>query len=118
MQDFKQLKVWQKAHLFVLGLYKLSAGFPKDERYGLSNQLRRAAASIAANIAERCGRNSNAELARFLIISMGSASEVEYFLILSKDLNYINQEDFDFHLGRIIEIKKMLTSLHQKVKNK
>ena len=85
MQDFRKLNVWEKAHEFVLDVYKASDLFPPQEKFGVTSQLRRSAASIPTNIAEGCGRGSNADLARFLQISMGSASEVEYLLILARD---------------------------------
>ncbi len=77
MKDFKQLRFWHKAHDFVLELYKATNTFPKEELYGLTSQIRRASVSIPSNIAEGCGRSGDAELARFCIIAMGSASEVE-----------------------------------------
>jgi four helix bundle protein len=86
VKDFRELKVWQKAHELTLAVYQLIANFPPEERYGLSSQLRRAGSSIAANLAEGCGRNGDAELARFCSIAMGSASELEYHLLLGRDL--------------------------------
>ena len=94
MQNYKDLKVWEKAHLFTLNVYEATKLFPKDELYSLTNQIRRAASSIPANIAEGCGKNTNAEFAHFLNIALGSANEAEYFLILSKDLNYLPVEKF------------------------
>lgn len=76
MQDFKKLKVWQKAHTFTVNLYKLTKDFPAEEKYGLTNQIRRASVSIESNIAEGCGRNGNKEFSRFLYIAQGSAKEV------------------------------------------
>src|SRR5829696_3313331 len=95
MQNYKDLKVWEKAHQFTLGVYETTKLFPKEEIYSLTNQLRRAAPSIPANIAEGCGKNSQAEFARFLNISLGSANEAEYLLILSKDLKDLNESIFD-----------------------
>jgi len=89
MQNYKDLKVWEKAHHFTLEVYKVSATFPKTETYGLTNQLRRASSSIPANIAEGCGKNSKLDFANFLNISLGSSNEAEYFLLLSRDLNYV-----------------------------
>jgi len=118
MQNYKDLKVWEKAHLFTLSVYEVSIAFPKDEIYSLTNQLRRAASSIPANIAEGCGKNSQAEFAHYLNIALGSTNESEYFLILSKDLKYLKQTDFD-NLSIIInEIKAMLISLVNKVRGK
>lgn len=85
MGDYQKLEVWKAAHRLTLGIYRGTAAFPASERFGITSQLRRAAASIAANIAEGCGRNSDNELARFLRISLGSANEVEYFLLLARD---------------------------------
>jgi four helix bundle protein len=90
MQNFKELKVWQKAHRLTLDVYKVTTRFPKDEMFGLTSQMRRSSASIPTNIAEGCGRDSRAELARFLSIAMGSASELEYQLILAKDLTQVS----------------------------
>ena len=86
MRGFRELKVWEKAHRLSLAIYKASSGFPKDELYGLTSQIRRSSVSIPTNIVEGCGRNGNAELARFLHIASGSASELEYHLLLARDL--------------------------------
>jgi four helix bundle protein len=118
MQNFKELKVWEKSHQITLDIYKVSACFPKEETYSLTNQLRRAAASIPANIAEGCGKNSQADLANFLNIALGSANETEYFLILSKDLHYLNEQDFTTLSNNINEIKAMLIGLIGKVRAK
>ncbi len=116
MQNYKELKVWMKAHLFTLKIYEASKHFPKEELYGLTNQLRRAASSIGANIAEGCGKNSQNEFAHFLNTALGSANEVEYFLILSKDLKYLDEEKFLELSESINEIKGMLISLIGKVR--
>ena len=118
MQNFKELKVWEKAHQITLSIYKVSARFPKEELYSLTNQLRRAASSIPANIAEGCGKNTQADLANFLNISLGSANETEYFLILSKDLNYLTEEQFSILSNGINEVKAMLISLIGRVRGK
>jgi four helix bundle protein len=89
MKNFKELKIWQRSHQLVLDIYLITKSFPKEEVYGLTSQIRRSCSSIPTNIAEGCGRNSDAELNRFLVIAMGSASELEYQLILIKDLGYI-----------------------------
>lgn len=81
VRDFRKLKVWEKGHALTLSIYTVSQNFPREELYGLTSQMRRAASSIPTNIAEGCGRNSDAELARFMQISMGSASELEYQLL-------------------------------------
>src|SRR6266496_1634192 len=94
MRNFRELKVWEKAHHVALAAYRETAAFPKPELYGLTSQIRRAAASIAANIAEGAGKNSNADFARFLQIALGSASELEYHLLLAKDLGYFQLETY------------------------
>ena len=90
MKDFRKQKVWQKSHKLTLEIYKVTMGFPRDEIYGLTSQLRRCCSSIPANIAEGCGRNSDADFSRFLQISMGSATELEYHLLLSHDLGMLD----------------------------
>ena len=117
MQNYKDLKVWEKAHEFTLKVYEMTKLFPKEEVYSLTNQLRRASASIPANIAEGCGKNSQLDFANFLNIALGSANEAEYYLILSKDLKYLNVEDFEELLKTINEIKAMLIALIAKVRN-
>ena len=116
MQNFKDLRVWSKAHGITLKIYQISKSFPKDELYSLTNQVRRAASSIPANIAEGCGKNTPSDFANFLNISLGSANETEYFLILSKDLGYLKEDDFNVLSDNINEVKAMLISLIQKVR--
>jgi len=111
MKDFRTLVVWQKSHQLTIEVYNETRTFPKEETYGITSQLRRATSSIPANIAEGCGRGSDKDFGRFLQIAFGSASEVEYFLILSHDLNYLNQSVYNDCCERIVEIKKMLNSL-------
>jgi four helix bundle protein len=115
MEDFKKLKVWSKAHDLTLEIYRKTCNFPKNELYGITGQIRRAAASIPANIAEGCGRRSDAELGRFLQIARGSASELEYYLLLAHDLQFLQRSDFDPLNERVIEIERMLTCLAQTV---
>jgi len=110
MKDFHQLLVWQKAHTFVLVLYEQTRSFPREELYGLKSQIRRAAVSIPSNIAGGCGREGDAELARFCQIAMGSASEVEYQIRLSRDLRFIPPDVFDQLQGQLSEVKRMLNS--------
>jgi four helix bundle protein len=116
MQNYKDLKVWEKSHLFTLKIYDITKSFPREEIYSLTNQVRRSASSIPANIAEGCGKNTKLELAHFLNISLGSANESEYFLILSRDLGYLNEEQYKILYGLINEIKSMLISLISKVR--
>jgi len=115
MRDFRKLKVWQKSHELTLAVYKSTSSFPKDELYGLRSQMRRSVSSIPINIAEGCGRNTQSQLAHFLNIGLGSASELEYQLTLSKDLGFINDQIFKEQNEQVKEVKRMLTSLHQKV---
>ncbi len=116
MQSFRNLKVWEKAHILTLDVYKSSNGFPRDELYGLTSQMRRSSASIGANIAEGCCRKGDIELGRFLQIAMGSASELEYQLLLARDLEIIKSLDFQRLSGEVIEVKKMLAALIHKLK--
>ncbi|MEX2245486.1 MAG: four helix bundle protein [Dehalococcoidia bacterium] len=111
MQDFRNLKVWQGAHQLALAVYKVTATFPSNELYGLTGQIRRAASSIAANIAEGCGRDGDAELARFCQIAMGSASELEYHLLLGHDLGLIEDDAYTALDAGVVEVKRMLASL-------
>lgn len=116
MQNYKDLKVWEKAHYFTIQVYKVSDAFPKTETYGLTNQLRRASSSIAANIAEGCGKNTKADFANFLNISLGSANEAEYFVLLARDLNYLTISNYDELTKLVNEIKAMLINLISKVR--
>jgi four helix bundle protein len=111
VQDFHSLVVWQKAHAWVLNIYRLSKRFPDDERFGLTSQLRRAAASVPANLAEACGRGGRNEFGRFVQIAMGSASEAEYHVLLAKDLGYLERRDYESVGPAIVEIKRMLAGL-------
>lgn len=111
MKDFRELKVWQKAHELSLAVYRATACFPKEETYGLSAQLRRACSSIPTNIAEGCGRGSDADFAHFLQIAMGSASETEYQLLLSRDLGYLPQDEYPALQECVQEVKRMISSL-------
>jgi len=108
--------VWEKSHRLTLEIYKMTTGFPKEEQYGLTSQIRRASSSIGLNIAEGCGRGSDADFKRFLYFSFGSACEVEYCLILVLDLNYIVSDKHAELQSLIEEIKKMLSALIEKLK--
>ena len=116
MRDFHQLSVWQKSHQFTLDVYTLSRAYPKEELFGLTSQIRRSSSSIATNIAEGCGRGSDADFGRFLQMAMGSASESEYQILLSFDLNYIDENQYKQMNAKVIEIKRMLSSLISKTK--
>lgn len=116
MKDFHELKVWQKAHQLTLTVYQVTAAFPREERYGLTSQLRRCSSSIPANLAEGCGRSGDAEFARFCSIAMGSASELQYHLLLARDLKLLKPTEHAELSQRATELKRMLTALHQKLK--
>src|SRR5437867_11768167 len=111
MKDFRQLKVWEKSHELALAIYHITALFPREETYGLTSQIRRAASSIPSNIAEGCGRDGDAELARFCTIAKGSASELEYQLLLARDLKLLQPNDYETLSQQTVEIKRMLTIL-------
>jgi len=111
MKDFRQLKVWEKAHQLALDIYRATKNFPKEELYGLTSQIHRASMSVPTNIAEGCGRNTDAEFARFLQIAMGSASETEYQLILAHDLEFLSKESHGSLHQEVEEVKRMLASL-------
>ena len=117
MQDFKKLKGWERAHQLTLAVYKATARFPKEELYGLTSQTRRAATSIVSNIAEGCGRTGRAEFARFLQMATGSASELEYQLFLAHDLGFLRDEEYRSLEGAVVEVKRMLSSLMQRLRS-
>jgi len=116
MKDFRSLDVWKKSHELALAIYGGTVTFPKSELYGLISQIRRAAASIPANIAEGCGRTGDAEFARFLSIAMGSASELEYHILLSRDLGFLAVENYETLTAQTVEIKRMLASRIRKLR--
>lgn len=118
MRDFKKYEVWQLSHQFCLEVYKISKSFPKEELYGLTSQLRRAALSIPTNISEGCGRTSEKEFAAFLNIALGSAHETENLFIIAKDLFYLNEEDYKNFDEKINLIKKKIYHLHKILTNK
>jgi four helix bundle protein len=115
VKDFRELKVWEKAHEFALRAYRLTETFPKHELFGMPSQIRRCGSSIPANIAEGCGRLGNSELHRFLQIACGSASELEYHLLLARDLGYLPASDHLSTHKQLLEMKRMLVALTQKV---
>ncbi|HMB83519.1 MAG TPA: four helix bundle protein [Terriglobales bacterium] len=116
MQSFRNLRVWEKSHRLTLDVYTSSKAFPRDEMFGLTSQMRRASASIGMNIAEGCCRKGDAEMARFLQMAMGSASELEYQLLLAHDLEYLRHPGYERLTAQVVEVKKMPSSLMQKVK--
>src|SRR5882672_8930168 len=115
MEDFKNLKVWSKAHQLTLAVYQRTRTFPKDEIYGLTSQIRRASASIGANIAEGCGRRSDPELKRFVQIARGSANELEYHLLLARDLLFLTPDEFRNLEAKTMEVQRMLAALSQRL---
>ena len=116
MQDFRNLEVWRKGHSLTLEIYRITGRFPSHELYGMTSQIRRAASSIPANIAEGCGRYGNAELTRFLRIAIGSSSELEYHILLAHDLNYIDKQEYDELSKRVIEVRRMLIGLSNRTR--
>ena len=113
MGDFTKLSVWKKAHQVTLGIYRETSRWPKHELFGLTSQSRRAAFSVPANIAEGCGKNSDGELAKHARTSMGSASELSYYLILAHDLSYMERSVRDDLQGGVSEVRRMLASLER-----
>jgi four helix bundle protein len=115
MQDFRDLQVWQRTHELTLACYRSTRQFPREEINGLTRQMRRCSASIAANIAEGCGRYGNAELHRFLQIAMGSTSELLLSLLLSRDLGYLSATDYEEFNSQVTALKRMLVALAKRV---
>jgi four helix bundle protein len=116
LRDFRSIKAWEKSHHLTLAIYAVTKGFPRDELFGLTSQIRRACASIPANIAEGCGRSGEAELARFFQIASGSASELEYHLLLAHDLHLMGDADYARLANEVTEVKRMLTAFIQKLR--
>jgi len=116
VKDFRKLDVWRKAHVLALKIYRVTKGFPREEVYGLTSQLRRAVVSVPTNIAEGCGRGTEADFARMLAIAAGSASEVEYLLLLAGDLGLLSAEQVAVLSNEVIEVKRMLAGLGKKLK--
>lgn len=116
MRDFKKYDIWNKSHNFVLEVYRFSSGFPKDEIYGLRSQLRRAASSVATNIAEGAGRQGDKQFAHFIDIAFASACESEYLMILTRDLKYLSDTQYNKLSKMLIEIKRMLATFYKRLK--
>ena len=114
MHDFKDLRVWAKAHELTVGVYRTTREFPREELFGITSQMRRASSSIGANNAEGCDRRSDGELTRFLHIARGSAVELENHFLLARDLEYLPENKCDQLVKRVDEVQRMLTALiHQ-----
>jgi len=121
MSDYKKLKVWENAHKFTIEIYDLTRNFPDEEKYGIVSQVRRSTSSIPTNIVEGCGQLDNGNLVRFLVIAKGSAFEVEYQLLLSRDLGYISKEQYiklNEEIKYIIRMLNKLISSLKKYNNK
>jgi four helix bundle protein len=117
MQDFRNLKVWQKAHALTLAVYRGTRDFPSDEKFGITSQLRRSCASIPANIAEGCARGGDVEFARFINVAAGSASETDYHLLLARDLRYLDESLYQTLFERITEVRRMLNSFERTLRD-
>jgi len=115
MQRFTDLKVWQRSHALVLAIYRATASFPSDERFGITSQLRRAAVSVPNNIAEGSKRQGRSDYARFLNIAEGSLGETQYLLMLARDLGHLPQDVAVPLLSEADEIARMLHTLRVKV---
>ena len=115
MRDFQQFEFWQISHQLTLSIYKATASFPKEEVYGLVSQMRRSSSSIPTNIAEGCGRSSILELKRFFTIATGSCSELQYQLLLAKDLNFIDHDLYLKLISSVLSVRKMIASYISKL---
>ena len=116
MRNHEELEVWQKAHALTLKLYRVTEAFPRTEMFGLTSQIRRAAGSIGANLAEGCGRWSEAELARYVQIAMGSASELQNHLRLASDLGFLSQPEYLSLIRNLTSVRQMLTAFLQSLR--
>ena len=114
MQDFRNLDVWARAHKFTLLVYQFTKSFPRSELVGLTSQIRRAASSIPTNLAEGCGR-THPEFGRFVQIALGSACEVEYQILLARDLNFITEDSYESAFAELVSVKRMLTALRKRI---
>jgi len=116
MQDFRKLEVWQLAHQLALDIYRETQSFPTREQYSLTDQIRRAAVSISANLAEGCGRGGDVEFARFVTIAFGSACELECHLLLARDLQFLSPAAHAACEAKLVSVKRMLSALLKKLK--
>ena len=117
MQDDRRLKIWQRSHVLTVALYRATKTFPKEQTFALTSQMRHACVSIPANIAEGCGRAGDAELRRFLLIALGSACELDYYLVLAGDLGYLTSTTTAPLSSEILEIRRMLGSFIQRLES-
>lgn len=118
MFDFRKLHVWQLGFDITVSIYRVTRSFPKEELFGLTSQMRRAAASVPHNIAEGCGRESQAELLRFLVIAMGSASELASQMLLAQALNYLSAAESEMMSADIVRLRKMLSAYYTNIKGR
>jgi four helix bundle protein len=116
MHRFKELEIWKKSRIFCSNIYQITSTFPNDEKFGITNQLRRASISIPSNIAEGSSRNSNKDFARFLEIAIGSAYEIETQLLIASDLNFLKQENLEPLISQLEEIIKMTSKFRSSLK--
>ena len=116
MQNFKDLLIWQEAHQLTLKIYESSKSFPKEETFGITSQLRRAAVSIPCNVAEGCGRYTAKDFANFLQIALGSTNETDYLTFLAKDLNYLSENQYVDLQGHLNKVRAMNINLIEKVR--
>ncbi len=116
MRDFRDLVVWERSHRLTLALYRATDRFPKSEMFGLTSQIRRAAASVPTNLAEGCGRWGDGDMGRFVQIAMGSASEVDYLMLLARDLEYLPAGQYEAASAELDEIRRMLTALYKRIR--
>jgi four helix bundle protein len=117
MRNYRDLLVWEKAHKLTLAVYKISGAFPKEERFGLTSQVRGASSSIAANLAEGCGRRSDGETARYIQIAMGSGAELSYHCLLAKDLGLITDAEYETLNANANEVMRMPSALKGKLRS-
>ena len=117
MRNYRDLLVWEKAHRLTLAVYRGTRGFPSDERFGLTSQMRRSAASIAANLAEGCGRRSDGEMGRFIQIAMGSGAELSYHLLLARDLGLYERKVYEELDSDLSQVMRMMSSLSRKMRS-
>lgn len=117
MQDFRNLKVWQHAHELALAVYAATSKMPQEERFGLTSQIRRCAVSIASNIVEGSSRGSDADFARFLQIAIGFASELEYQLLLARDLSMITEQSCSDISAKVVDVRRMLIAFNNRLRS-
>jgi four helix bundle protein len=117
MRNYRDLQVWNKAHRLTLAVNKATKSFPSDERFGLTSQIRRSSASVAANLAEGCGRRSDGEMARFVQIAMGSGAELSYHFLLAHDLEYLQEAEYGQLDSELGELMRMLSAFSKKLRN-